>query len=180
MNLRDIFDCGSPPSGKRQRLESYDQSGYSGRPTVNFKQEVPRQHQQSVQYMQSYNHYDTSSPQQQQYYYANSPQSASSGSAPQNFSQPPQVTESENLTAPGSDFLNFATGGGQNIDFGFGSNTDYNMFMPSFGQGGGQGTGLDLGFGMAVDFQHDWSEGTDYNMFGDYFFSGAGGANNGT
>ncbi|KAL2002791.1 hypothetical protein VTN02DRAFT_5950 [Thermoascus thermophilus] len=179
LNPRDTFDCGSPHSGKRPRVESYDQFGYPARPTVHFKQEVPRQHRPGAQYMQSYHQYNTSSPQQQQFFYASSPQSASSGSAPQNFNQPPQVTESENLTAAGSDFVTFATGGGQTVDFGFGSGTDYDMFMPSLGQGGAQGTGLDLGFGMAVDFQHDWSEGTDYNMFGDYFFSGAGGANNG-
>ncbi|PGG95690.1 hypothetical protein AJ79_09917 [Helicocarpus griseus UAMH5409] len=36
------------------------------------------------------------------------------------------------------------------------------------------GTGLDLGFGMAVDFQHDWSEGAGYDLFDGFFFGGAG------
>ncbi|KLJ06439.1 hypothetical protein EMPG_10164 [Blastomyces silverae] len=36
------------------------------------------------------------------------------------------------------------------------------------------GTGLDLGFGMAIDFQHDWSEGAGYDLFDGFFFGAVG------
>ncbi|KAK2810048.1 hypothetical protein FQN50_003242 [Emmonsiellopsis sp. PD_5] len=56
---------------------------------------------------------------------------------------------------------------------------DINMMsIPNFsgpaGGGPAAGTGLDLGFGMAVDFQHDWSEGVQYDLFNGFFFGGGG------
>ncbi|PGH07148.1 hypothetical protein GX51_01935 [Blastomyces parvus] len=35
-------------------------------------------------------------------------------------------------------------------------------------------TGLDLGFGMAIDYQHDWSEGAGYDLFDGFFFGAVG------
>jgi hypothetical protein len=52
---------------------------------------------------------------------------------------------------------------------------DVNMVsVPSFRQGGSAGTGLDLGlgFGIAVDDQHDWRDGQEYGPLGGYFFWG--------
>lgn len=34
--------------------------------------------------------------------------------------------------------------------------------------------GIDLGFGMGMDFQHDWSDGTQYDLFDGFFFGGTG------
>jgi hypothetical protein len=53
--------------------------------------------------------------------------------------------------------------------------TDVNMVsVPSFRQGGSAGAGLDLGlgFGIAVDDQHDWRDGQEYGLLGRYFFGG--------
>lgn len=47
---------------------------------------------------------------------------------------------------------------------------------PPYAQGAPAGTGLDLGFGMAVDFQHDWSENAGYDLFEGFFFGGSAGA----
>ncbi|OJD23825.1 hypothetical protein ACJ73_04822 [Blastomyces percursus] len=64
--------------------------------------------------------------------------------------------------------------------------TDINMDMfsvPGFGDASSLvgdsgpnvvGTGLDLGFGMAIDFQHDWSEGAGYDLFDGFFFGAVG------
>lgn len=56
---------------------------------------------------------------------------------------------------PGMDFLNNAVGsatGGPSDDFNFDAN------------------GLDLGFGMGLDLQHDWSDGQQYDLFDGFFF----------
>jgi len=56
---------------------------------------------------------------------------------------------------PGMDFLNHAVGsatGGPSDDFNFDAN------------------GLDLGFGMGLDLQHDWSDGQQYDLFDGFFF----------
>ncbi|OAX85555.1 hypothetical protein ACJ72_00049 [Emergomyces africanus] len=63
---------------------------------------------------------------------------------------------------------------------------DINMDMfslPGFGEtsslvgssGPNAGTGLDLGFGMPMDFEHDWSEGAGYDLFDGFFFGAVGG-----
>ncbi|KAL1960814.1 hypothetical protein VTO42DRAFT_5797 [Malbranchea cinnamomea] len=49
--------------------------------------------------------------------------------------------------------------------------------MPPFDGGRPAGTGLDLRFGMGVDFQHDWSDGGGIDLFDGYFFGAGGGAN---
>lgn len=63
---------------------------------------------------------------------------------------------------PGMDFLNNAMGGGTgetNDDFNFDTN------------------GLDLGFGMGLDLQHDWSDGQQYDLFDGFFFGNNAAAN---
>jgi hypothetical protein len=37
------------------------------------------------------------------------------------------------------------------------------------------GTGIDIGFGPGMDFQHDWSDGTGVDMFDGFFFGNAAG-----
>ncbi|GAD98135.1 C6 transcription factor (UaY), putative [Paecilomyces variotii No. 5] len=179
MNLGDLFAEGSntgmsPPSGKRQRLQSYDGSGYT-RPTTNLQRGDPQdQYRRNSQFVQPQdNTYDGSNsqqqqPQQQQPYYYNSPQSPSSSGVQQNYTQ---ASEQEGFVVPGLDFLDFAPGGAMNIDTRQDGNQEYPS-MPSFGAGAGPG--LDLGFGLAVDFQHDWSEGTGYDLFDGFFFGGGG------
>ena len=61
---------------------------------------------------------------------------------------------------PGMDFLNNAIGGSSaGEDFSFDNN------------------GLDLGFGMGLDFQHDWSDGQQFDLFDGFFFGNNGGMN---
>lgn len=36
-------------------------------------------------------------------------------------------------------------------------------------------TGIDLGFGPGMDFQHDWSDGNGVDMFNGFFFGNAAG-----
>lgn len=52
-------------------------------------------------------------------------------------------------------------------------NNDPDVVMPSISYGAGHSMGIDLGFGMAVDFQHDWNENGNYDMLEGYFFGGA-------
>jgi hypothetical protein len=39
--------------------------------------------------------------------------------------------------------------------------------------------GLDLGFGMGLDLQHDWSDGQQYDLFDGFFFGNGNGNGNG-
>ncbi len=43
--------------------------------------------------------------------------------------------------------------------------TDFNQNFDS--------TGIDLGFGPGMDFQHDWSDGSGVDMFDGFFFGNA-------
>jgi hypothetical protein len=55
------------------------------------------------------------------------------------------------------------------------ANADYHLAnMPPLGPNLGQNVGIDLGFGMAMDFQHDWSENPNYDLLEGYFFGGSG------
>lgn len=44
--------------------------------------------------------------------------------------------------------------------------------MPSISYGSEHTMGIDLGFGMAVDFQHDWNESGNNDMLEGYSFGG--------
>jgi len=60
---------------------------------------------------------------------------------------------------PGMDFLNNIGSSGDEINFDAG--------------------GLDLGFGMGLDYQHDWSDSQQYDLFDGFFFgNGIGGYGN--
>ena len=57
------------------------------------------------------------------------------------------------------DFLNDAGVGGDDFNFDAG--------------------GLDLGFGMGLDYKHDWSDGQQYDLFDGFFFGNGNGGMNG-
>ncbi|CBF88580.1 UAY_EMENI Positive regulator of purine utilization [Aspergillus nidulans FGSC A4] len=125
------------------------------------------------------------SPQQPQpqprYYYNNSPQqSGSPGSVVAASGIPPyQVTptEQENPSGMGLDYLDYdPTGIERQLSLGSEENSDFKFQggAQSLGHGAGHNFGIDLGFGMAVDFQHDWSENANYDLLEGYFFGGAG------
>lgn len=116
-----------------------------------------------------------------QFYYGSSPQQSggSPGSVAANsgnglHSVPPADPE----TQPGIslDFLDFGSGDPDKpANMEADPNADYNLAaMPSLGHNLGQNVGIDLGFGMAMDFQHDWSENPNYDLLEGYFFGGSG------
>ncbi|KAF9887058.1 Fungal specific transcription factor [Aspergillus nanangensis] len=115
---------------------------------------------------------------QQQYFYSQSPQqSASPNSVAANTSQQQfQTPEHDNATGISLDFLDFdTTGAEEQLALGSDENPEYTMQnMPSLGHGVGHSVGIDLGFGMAMDFQHDWSENANYDILEGYFFGGGG------
>ncbi|KAL4913514.1 fungal-specific transcription factor domain-containing protein [Aspergillus aurantiobrunneus] len=113
-----------------------------------------------------------------QYYYGNSPQqSGSPSSVNANTGLTPfQPTDQENPSGVGIDYLNYdPTTIERQMSMGSDENSDYKFqAIPSLGHGAGHNIGIDLGFGMAVDFQHDWSENPNYDLFDGYFFGTAG------
>ncbi|KAJ6160483.1 hypothetical protein N7470_003879 [Penicillium chermesinum] len=115
------------------------------------------------------------SPQQQsvpQFYYATSPQqSGGSPGSSANRPRPVVPTDPEGQHGLSLDFLDFTSGDQENRTMNADLNADYNMAsMPNLGQN----VGIDLGFGMAMDFQHDWSENPNYDLLEGYFFGGSG------
>lgn len=108
-----------------------------------------------------------------QFFYSNSPQQSGS---PGSHTHGLAPTDAEAQQPISLDFLDFGSGDTEsqsNIE-GDG-NPGYNMMAaPSLGHNLGQNVGIDLGFGMAMDFQHDWSENPNYDLLEGYFFGGSG------
>lgn len=123
--------------------------------------------------MEFYPKYDTQgSPQPHpQFYYSNSPQrSGSPGSHTHGLTHTDPEAQPISL-----DFLDFGSGDAENQGNMEGeANPDYNMMPAPLGNNLGQNVGIDLGFGMAMDFQHDWSENPNYDLLEGYFFGGSG------
>lgn len=181
MNLADLFSDTNTPLADRSRTDSRPPgTNYAVRPetaeavapglTRPFAQRTP-----SMEYFMKYE--GQTSPQTQahpQFYYGNSPpQSGSPGSVAHSggghHGLPP--TDPENQPGISLDFLDFAPGDPENQAMGQDPNAEYNLAgMPTLGQN----VGIDLGFGMAMDFQHDWSENPNYDILEGYFFGGSG------
>ena len=121
----------------------------------------------------------TQQPQQpQQYYYGNSPQkSASPNSVGATTGLPQfQPTDQEHPGSVGLDYLDYDPASiERQMSMGSDENSEYKYQVPSLGDGAGHNLGIDLGFGMAVDFQHDWSENANYDLLEGYFFGGGAG-----
>ncbi|KAJ5089242.1 hypothetical protein N7532_007926 [Penicillium argentinense] len=190
MNLADLFSD-NPPLADRSRVESGpggpsyvvrpDQPetlppGFTAdRPARPFAQRTP-----SMEYYMKYE--NPTSPQRPhpQFYYGNSPpQSGSPGSVAANpVNRPhgvPPGDHPENQSGISLDFLDFSSGDPEhpsNMDTD--AHTEYLNNMPPLGPNLGQNVGIDLGFGMAMDFQHDWSENPNYDLLEGYFFGGSG------
>ncbi|KAL4809235.1 positive regulator of purine utilization [Aspergillus unguis] len=185
MNLEDLFgDNHNRALAEGQSMGKPVQQPYPIPETSdpNFTRPQP-QRNPSMEY---YGAFDNAvSPQQHQYYYNNSPQPSNSpssvvapgGSLP--AFQP--TTDQENFSGMGHDYLDYDPSG-MNIErqmsMGSDENSDYKFQgTPSMGLNLGAGGshnnfGIDLGFGMAVDFQHDWSENANYDLLEGYFFGG--------
>lgn len=187
MDLADLFnDPGPVPdragSSTRKPVQAYPRrSEYPEPSTPNFGSDLPpRPHPQRTPSMEYYGGYENPvSPrtQQQQYFYSNSPQHSvsSSGAAPNVGQHQFSPVDQESAAGISLDFLDFDSTGAENtVSVGSDGNPEYNMSaVPSLGHGAGHSVGIDLGFGMAVDFQHDWSENANYDMLEGYFFGGS-------
>lgn len=181
MNLEDLF-------GNNAALAEGQGSGGMGNPVQpypisetsdpNFTRPNP-QRNPSMEY---YGKFEAVSPQaqqaQQQYYYGNSPQqSGSPNSVGANTGHPQfQAADPENPSGVGLDYLDYDPASlERQMSMGSDENSDYKyQGMPSL-HGAGHNVGIDLGFGMAVDFQHDWSENANYDLLEGYFFGGGQG-----
>lgn len=185
MSLGDLFDDDGSnperPSTRRRIAQSYPtRSEYPEQSSPSFTSDGSRPYLQGTSPMDYYKYDNPVSPQQhQQYYYGNSPpHTTSPGSAATTASQHHlNSVKQENQPGFSLDFLDFdSTGAEGPVPMDTEGNVDYSVLnMPSLGHGAGHSVGIDLGFGMAMDFQHDWSENANYDMLEGYFFgSGAG------
>ncbi|KAJ5970307.1 uncharacterized protein N7479_000225, partial [Penicillium vulpinum] len=180
MNLADLF-TDNVPLAERPRPESRPGGPSYPQPesmAASFAaDQSSRSYGQPNSSMDYYLKYENpNSPQPNpQFYYANSPQhSGSPGSNTQIHGLPPADTDAPQGMS--LDFLDFASGdaeGQGNMESE--ANPDYNAAAaPPLGHNLGQNVGIDLGFGMAMDFQHDWSEVPNYDLLEGYFFGGSG------
>ncbi|KAF4212753.1 hypothetical protein CNMCM5878_000772 [Aspergillus fumigatiaffinis] len=187
MNLGDLFnDPGPAPdragSGTRRPVQTYPMHAeYPESSTPNFGSDLPPRPQPqrtpSMEYYGGYENPVSPQTQQQQYFYSNSPQHSvsSSGAAPNAGQHQFSPADQESAAGISLDFLDFDSTGAENtVSVGSDGNPEYNVSaVPSLGHGAGHTVGIDLGFGMAVDFQHDWSENANYDMLEGYFFGGS-------
>lgn len=180
MNLEDLFNNSNSSvpdhhlGGPRKPVHSYSRSEFLEASASNFT--PGRQPPQQSPPLEFYGNYESpvSPQQQQQYFYTTSPQPSASPSSVVAHSghQPPQAMDQEHPSGMSLDFLEFDSAGGEGqVPFGSDDLSEYSLqAMPSLGHG----MGIDLGFGMAVDFQHDWSENPNYDILEGYFFGGSG------
>lgn len=190
MNLADLFNDNSPLTD-RSRAENLAGHPYPVRPehgesmVPGLAAEGPsRPFVQRTPSMEYYLKYEApGSPQPpQQFYYSTSPQhTGSPGSVAPNAANGPHAvppTDPDAQTGISLDFLDFRSGDPDGQALETDPNGDYSMAnMPPLGPLGpnlGQNVGIDLGFGMAMDFQHDWSENPNYDLLEGYFFGGSG------
>lgn len=128
---------------------------------------APHQRAASMEYTGNYED-NPFSPQ----YYTNLQRSTSPDRVtPNNPNQQPILTP-DHEAGISMDLLDFDPNG--QLSLGLDGNPDYDAIMPSLGPGVGHSVGIDLGFGMAVGFQHDWSENANHDMLQGFFFGGSG------
>ncbi|KAJ5351688.1 hypothetical protein N7452_000662 [Penicillium brevicompactum] len=182
MNLGDLFSDGAPMVDPSQQEGRPKGPSYPQPETIahNFPdQSQPYgQHHPSMEYYPKYETQGSPQP-HPQFYYSNSPQQSGS---PGSHTHGLAPTDAEAPQPISLDFLDFGSGDAEsqgNLE-GDG-NPDYNMMAaaPSLGHNLGQNVGIDLGFGMAMDFQHDWSENPNYDLLEGYFFGGSGAGGSG-
>lgn len=187
MNLADLFNDNTPLTD-RSRADNLAGHPYPVRPehgesmAPGLAAEGPsRPFVQRTPSMEYYLKYEApGSPQPpQQFYYSTSPQQTGSpGSVAPNAANGPHAVPSTDQEAQNGislDFLDFRSGDPDSQALEADPNGDYNMAnVPPLGPNLGQNVGIDLGFGMAMDYQHDWSENPNYDLLEGYFFGGSG------
>ena len=190
MNLEDLFggnnNTSAPSTNNRAaaaKSSAYTRppqpSEYANTSEPSIVVPVDQSYPQRANSMEYFPNTD-SSPQAGQYYYGGSPQSAQSpasmpptypsqyGAGNSGFSAE-QRQDSLPETAMDLGYLDPQSQGD------YGSGFVAPPAFPDFGNGVGQDVGIDLGFGLSVDFQHDWSEGANYDLLEGFFFGGGQG-----
>lgn len=183
-NLNDLFNDntlltdqsradsrpGGPSYPVRHEYADSSTAGFGEHGTQPYAQHTP-----SMEYFLQ-NENPGSPPPAPLFFYGNSAQqSGSPGNVSDSASHAVAPAEPEAQSGISLDFLDLGSGDAgiqPGIDD---ASAEYNlMSMPSLGHNLGQNVGIDLGFGMAVDFQHDWSENANYDLLEGYFFGGSG------
>lgn len=184
MNLADLFNDNAPLADRSrpenrppeqafpvrpEQAESMAQGFPADRGGRSFGQRTP-----SMEYFMKYEN-PTSPQPAPQFYYGSSPQqSGSPGSVAANGPHAVAPADAEAQTGISLDFLEFGSGDPEGQHMETDPNAEYLAGMPPLGPNLGQNVGIDLGFGMAMDFQHDWSENPNYDLLEGYFFGGSG------
>lgn len=186
MNLGEIFDddgsIAEQSDARRRMTQPYPvRPDYPEQSSPSFTSDGSRPYIQGTSPMEYYKYENPVSPQQHhQYYYGNSPpHTTSPGSAATSANHHHlHSVKQEGPPRFSLDFLDFdSTGAEGAVPIDTEGNVDYSVLnMPSLGHGAGHSIGIDLGFGMAMDFQHDWSENANYDMLEGYFFGPGPGA----
>ncbi|KAJ5901645.1 hypothetical protein N7495_002173 [Penicillium taxi] len=165
MNLGDLFNDNAPfadrprPDNRPGGQPFYPESVHSGYATDRPIRSYP-QHNPPVEYLKYEN---SESPQPPPHcYYSNSPQQSGSPASMGNGPHPAPYADPESQPGMSLDFLDWDAGTQATEPH---LNADHNL---------DQNVGIDLGFGMAMDFQHDWSENPSYDILEGYFFGGSG------
>jgi len=171
MNLADLFSdnvrAGQAYPVRPEQAESMASGFPADQAGPSYGQRT-----QSTEYFMKYENRTTPQP-PLQFYYGNSPQQGGSpGSMAANGPHAVAPTDTEAQPGMGLDFLEFGPGDPEAQNH---METDPNAgYLHTLGPNLGQNVGIDLGFGMAVDFQHDWSENPNYDLLEGYFFGGSG------
>lgn len=178
MNLADLFNdnpmadrsrAENRPPGQPHPVRSEQTESVTGSFPADRNGRSFRQHTPSMEYY-------TSPQPPPQFYYGNSPQhSGSPGSVAANGPHSVAPADAEAQSGISLDFLEFGSGDPEaQTHMETDPNAEYLAGMPPLGPNLGQNVGIDLGFGMAMDFQHDWSENPNYDLLEGYFFGGSG------
>ncbi|KAF7716094.1 Positive regulator of purine utilization [Penicillium ucsense] len=181
MNLAELFSDSNAPLVDRAQPETRtlgNSHANRAEPTEVAASEFPRPFAQRTPSMEYFMKYEgQTSPQMQnhpQFMYGHSPPQdvSSSGVQPSIKSNDMQSADPDAHRGIGLDFLDFQNGDPEAPAPEHSANPDFDIAgMPNLGQN----VGIDLGFGMAMDFQHDWSENPNYDILDGFFFGGTGG-----
>lgn len=192
MNLENLFGDNNAAAGKandsaRDPIQTHHLARTGGWSELSMSQHMAQTQLpfSSTEFGSSHDQYALSSQSQQQHYDTTNSLSQESPSdiTPDNSDSYDRLfTDTDHGPGhqPGMslDFLDLDTSieaGDQPWPLEF-ENPDSEATMPSLSYGAEHTMGIDLGFGMAVDFQHDWSESGNYDMLEGYFFGGGAGS----
>ncbi|KAK2882390.1 hypothetical protein FQN49_000414 [Arthroderma sp. PD_2] len=162
----------SPRSASRQLGDPFSHNQFGNHlPIAHPQPQQPQQHQPNQQHYAYTNPFESRTPQPQHQQQFHSPQ-------PSQATTPFYLSGLDFLDGPSRPFTSdnqmvYTSGAGASgVDM-----STLPLYSPDSAHAALTGnSALDLGFGvgMAVDFQHDWSENTGFDLFDGLFFGGGG------